>query len=307
MRAVARLTLHSGRLHAEIAPAFGGAVTDFSIDGPESDRYPIFRRAPSDVGAPAQAGCFLLAPWSNRLAGARFLFEGREHTLRANNADATAIHGDVSARPWRVTDRSPVSARLVFDSREHDRVNFPWAFACVVRYELTPDALHVGLSVTNVDAEPFPAGCGLHPYFATRVFTHADEVELRAPVAGRYPAEGQIPTGPHRPDEVAERLSAGSTLGDDLDDCFGGFGGRAEIRWPASGLRLTMDSSDAMGHLVVFAPRHSGRLLPWFCVEPVTNANDGFNLHARGIDAGVRVLAPGETLNTSTTFHVRTE
>ncbi|GJM18111.1 MAG: aldose 1-epimerase [Phycisphaeraceae bacterium] len=303
-----RLALHAGPLHAEIDPGVGASITDFSIDGPALDRYPLLRRAPGVLDDPAHAACFLLAPWSNRVAGARFAFEGKEHGLRANFADGTAIHGDVCARPWKIIDRTPISARLVFDSREYKGVNFPWSFASVVRYELSPDALSVELSVTNVSDEPFPAGCGLHPFFARRIFSERDKVELRAPVAGLYPGEDQIPTGPHRPDEVSERLTAGGPLGNvRLDDCFGGFAGRAEVVWPASGVRLTMDCSDAMTHLITYTPQHEGQPMPWFCVEPVTNANDGFNLHARGIDAGVRVLAPGETLNTTTTFHVRTE
>ena len=46
-------------------------------------------------------------------------------------------------------------------------------------------------------------------------------------------------------------------------------------------------------HLVLYVPAGE----PFFAVEPVSNANDGFNLLARGVaDSGVRVLAPGETL-----------
>jgi aldose 1-epimerase len=35
----------------------------------------------------------------------------------------------------------------------------------------------------------------------------------------------------------------------------------------------------------------------FFCVEPVSNANDAFNMAARGVpDTGTVVLAPGEVL-----------
>ena len=43
----------------------------------------------------------------------------------------------------------------------------------------------------------------------------------------------------------------------------------------------------------------------YFCVEPVSHANDGFNLAARGVaGTGVRVLQPGETLRGSLRFTV---
>ena len=80
---------------------------------------------------------------------------------------------------------------------------------------------------------------------------------------------------------------------------FAGFGGGAVIEWPASGVRLTMRCSEALGHLVVFTPRGEGAPLPWFCVEPTSMVNDGFNLSERGLEGtGVRVLEAGGTLRT---------
>jgi aldose 1-epimerase len=46
-------------------------------------------------------------------------------------------------------------------------------------------------------------------------------------------------------------------------------------------------------HLVIYVPPGED----FFCVEPVSHVNDGFNLLERGVaDTGVRVLAPGQTL-----------
>ena len=42
---------------------------------------------------------------------------------------------------------------------------------------------------------------------------------------------------------------------------------------------------------VVFAPTNR----PVICLEPYTCATDAHNLHARGLDAGMIVLPPGET------------
>ena len=50
--------------------------------------------------------------------------------------------------------------------------------------------------------------------------------------------------------------------------------------------------SPACTHLVVYNPSS-----PHFAVEPVTNANNGVNLLARGdASSGVAQLAPGESL-----------
>jgi aldose 1-epimerase len=47
------------------------------------------------------------------------------------------------------------------------------------------------------------------------------------------------------------------------------------------------------GHLVVYVPPGQD----FFCVEPVSHVNDGFNLLDRGVaGTGVRILEPGERL-----------
>ena len=73
---------------------------------------------------------------------------------------------------------------------------------------------------------------------------------------------------------------------------------------------MTMDCSDAFNHLVVFTPRldpadPNSPPLPWFCIEPCTMPNDGFNLMNSGqTDTGVRTLAPGQTLDTQVRFRI---
>ena len=54
-----------------------------------------------------------------------------------------------------------------------------------------------------------------------------------------------------------------------------------------------MTANEACDHVVLFNPA-----APHFAVEPVSNANDAFNLAEAGIDGvGRAVLAPGETLS----------
>ena len=305
---MARLTLEAGDLAAEIDTDLGSGVCDFSIRGPMNDRVPMLRRAPAEPRTPYELGCYLLAPWSNRIAHARFAFDGATHGLRANFPDGSAIHGVCMDRPWRIVDRTPVSVRTAFDARAHERVNWPFEFGAVFRAELAPDALTLELDVTNLGEGPMPAGCGFHPFFMRTLFALHDEVCVRAPVTGRYPSEGCIPTGEAVEDDATRALNAGGPLGDPgLDDCFTGFGGRATIEWPASGVRLTMDCSAALEHLVVFTPRHNSGPGPWFCVEPVSHATNALNEPDGGLARGVRVLSPGQTLHTRVTMTVHTE
>ena len=297
------ITLDAGPLRAAIDPALGCTITEFSLAGPCDDRYPILRRAPHGPRRADQGASFLMAPWTNRVRDARFAFRGEQHRLRPNFPDGAAIHGVVRDAPWRTTDRTPVSARFAYDSRADERANFPFVFGSVFRAELAPEDLTLDLSVTNLDDRPMPAGMGHHFYFPRALLTPDDRPELTAPVAGRYPATGCIPAGDPEDDEICQRFRAGAPIGDPgLDDVFAGFSGRAVLAWPGSGVRLTMDCSEAFTHLVVFTPRlraddPGSPPLAWFCVEPCTMVNDGFNrLDAGKADTGVRVLEPGQTL-----------
>src|SRR5947209_7978974 len=50
----------------------------------------------------SECASYLLIPWSNRVKDGRFAFRGREHRLRVNAPDGTAIHGTARDYPWQV-------------------------------------------------------------------------------------------------------------------------------------------------------------------------------------------------------------
>jgi aldose 1-epimerase len=96
-----------------------------------------------------------------------------------------------------------------------------------------------------------------------------------------------------RPLDPAERL----------DDCLTGRLGDAPIRfaYPESGLGVSLELDSLFENIVVYVPPEK----TYFAVEPVTNANDGFNLYAKGIrSSGVFVLQPGEERGASMRLRV---
>lgn len=295
-----RLVLESELLRAEVVPDLGAGLADLSLRGPGGGWCPVLRRAAGEVGHFNDLACYVLAPWSNRIADAAFGFGGRRHTLRANWPDGTAIHGDVCQRPWAVAQRAPLSASLDIDLGDAQDRNWPWKICSGVRYELGRDSLTAWAWVRNSDTSPMPAGLGFHPYFNRVLFDIRDRVRVRVPKAKRYPARGMIPTGPPGDDEASRRLNEGGRLATGLDDVFEcPPGWSADLHWDASGVRATVECSPECGHAVVYAPASpGGGEAPVFCLEPVTMVNDGFNALARGVPGtGVRVLSPGEQMS----------
>ena len=63
--------------------------------------------------------------------------------------------------------------------------------------------------------------------------------------------------------------------------------------WPECGLTVEITADPVFGFVQLFSTADEDFL----CVEPVSNANDGFNLYSAGIEGhGVRVVVPGDRL-----------
>lgn len=295
------VTLENDVLRFAALPEAGASVVELSLRHGGA-WVPLMRPTPPAALASLSSSdmaSFVLAPYSNRLRDARFAFAGRAYQLRPNTADGHVIHGDVRKRPWRVVSTELARASFAFDSREFADINFPFPFTVDLTYALGGDCLETEVELRNTGGAPMPAGIGFHPYFRRTLVDAREEVEIEASVGGAYPE--LIPTTGPRPLEPHEDFSRSRPIGDtDLDTCFAGWDGRARITWPGTGVRAEIDADVPLRHLILYTP--PGR--PFFAVEPVSNANNGFNLLAAGVpDSGVEVLEAGAALRTR--FRIR--
>ena len=279
------LRLQRGAFVLELCPRWGGAIAGWR----RGDRA-LLRPAGEAFlqnGDPCQAACFPLVPFSNRIADGRFRFRGRAYELEKNfPPEPHAIHGQGWQNPWLVAAAGPRRAELAF---EHAVAGTPLDYRARQIFALHEDGLDAGLEVTNAGAGPMPAGIGLHPYFV-----RTPGVSLRARLDHVWlPDERKIPKQ-RASLPPAWDFARGLPLAPlDLDHCFGGWDGRLELHWPEWDITLALEAAPALRHLVIYVPPAED----FFCVEPVSHVNDGFNLLERGVEGtGVRVLAPGETL-----------
>ncbi len=289
--------IESAGLRLEALPEAGASIV--TLAARMGDAWvPILRPTPPEAIATRDSSAmasFVLAPYSNRIRDARFEFRGRTYQLRPTTADGHAIHGDVRKRPWHVVAHGPRRLAFAIDSRGFADANFPFTFTARLDLVLGDDALTASLALRNVDGEPMPAGIGFHPYFRRWLLEPEEATALRmsAPrvFGGLIPSSAPLPVGPEADFGATRPLPSGG-----FDHCFAGWDGRATIEWPASRLRAEIEASPTLDHVILYTPE--GR--PFFALEPVSNANDGFNLLARGVpDSGVRVLEPGQTLQGS--------
>ena len=260
------------------------------------DRWvPVMRPTPPAAlaaGNLSAMSAFMLAPFSNRLAQARFSFEGREYQLQPNAEGGYAIHGCVRKRPWITTHHTSTELRLMLQTKDFPDLDFPFPFQIEITYGLEVDALTARLALTNTGETRMPAGVGFHPYFQRTLLDAEDKVELQFMATGAY--ADLCPEGPPvalRPEQEFHQPRAVPREG--FDTCFSGWDNAAKIHWPGSQVTAEMQSDPSLGHIILYTPPDE----PFFALEPVSNANNGFNLLAQGIaDAGVRVLERQETL-----------
>lgn len=303
------ITLENDALQLVIRPELGAGVVAFRIRDPSGEWFPLWREGRPDATFFNDLASYTLAPWCNRIRSATFDFEGGRHVLRPDWKDGTAIHGIVKDAGHQILDRTPLSARFRFDSREVRDANFPFAFTCETRYELSGSTLVTDCRVIAGESR-MPAAIGFHPYFRRKLWNDRDQIEVRVPsiaasprgLVGRYQCKDMIPFGPAVEDDITRHLTGGKPLGLlALDEVFRGGLNGGEVRWPASGVVATFSVSEELGHTVIYTGRPDSLNMPdSFCLEPVSSTNDAFNLlHKSWQDTGVRVLDPGAHLSVS--------
>ena len=237
--------------------------------------------------------CFPLFPFSSRIREGVFCFRGEEYRLPLNFLpEKHSIHGHGWKTSWKVVEQSYSSASLKY---VHQPNEWPWSYRAVQSFTLEKAKLGINLELHNTSSSPMPAGFGLHPYFVRtpevrviadcdRIWVNDDEVmplRLDPLPAGRNIREGLKPkTG-------------------FIDNTFTDWNRKARIEWPEWNAEMLIESEAPLDFLVVFAPLNED----FFCVEPVSNVTDAFNMMDRGeMGHGTRVLEAGESLTSSITF-----
>ncbi len=277
-------TLQSGDWSVELDGARGGQIVQADWRGHHVLAPGIHGRDAADQ----DAGCFPLVPFSNRIRGGQFVFNGREVNLPPPEYAAPhALHGAGWRADWRVELAGPDAARMTFT---HSPGAWPWRYRAEQVLRVEGDALSLTLTLTNLDAVSMPAGIGLHPYFV-----RPDGFWLKTGVTGRWASDTGEPGLPIRREAAPPHLSAPG-----LDHCFYGWDGAAEFGG-REGLHLTLTGSGALRNLVIYTPPGKS----YFCAEPVSHVNDAINMSGLAPQESMSALAPGESLSGTMTLSAR--
>jgi aldose 1-epimerase len=259
----------------------------------------------AETGAsPSGSGIPILFPYPNRIRKGTYDWDGTTYELPegvvAYNKD-NAIHGFCLDRPWRVTDSGPnvVTGEFQLSVDAPDRRPlWPADFVLAARYELRGPVLRCDFVVTNPGETPLPWGLGTHPYFTLPLGAEGALANclVQAPAAEEWVLVDCLPTGERRPVTPGRDLREGARFTDlTFDHVLTGLPADAavietKLLDELAGLELVQRTDGSFRELVVYTPPNR----PAICLEPYTCVTDAINLEQRGIDAGLRVLGPGE-------------
>lgn len=274
--------LRAGALRLALRPDLGGSIAGLWHGG-----IPVMRSTePAALDGARSSSSFPMLPYSNRLGHRRFSWLGREYTTQANFNDSPhSLHGVAWLRAWTVASSGEREAVLRYEHQPDEH----WPFAFIVRqhFSLAPDRLEVRLVFTNTDPLVQPVGLGWHPYFPKR-----ERSRLDIEVSSRWERDpALLPTH-----TIAQPGLHAAVAELDVDHCYSGWNGTAQIRDEMFSLQL---SASSLPHLVVYTPPEKD----YFCVEPVSHVNNAIQMDDPATH-GLLALPPGETTEVTMTLTV---
>lgn len=252
----------------------------------------------------------IMAPFSNRVAQARYELGGIAHDLLPGSPEEQRLiyHGFVRTAPFDVLDTEVTTdcARVLLRTtaiRPHHFAGYPFSVDVTVEYTVTLHGVDVTIYGENVGTSPAPYTSGWHPYFRldTKGIDHLDlhvpaqaviaTDELLVPLPGRS-AVVRLPASPPPPQPTPGPL-AGLVLDTCYADLVPGADGlvRTVLHDPASGRRLTVWQERGLMHVFTGDTLARDRRAS-VALEPVELPTDAFN---RPEDAAALLLPPGGT------------
>jgi aldose 1-epimerase len=272
-----------GSLQVEVLPSVGARLHRVRLDGHDLLHTPDDLRP--HVDDPYFYGSYPMAPWCNRLPAGPGEAAGRRIDLPASFRDGTAIHGQVSQRPWDVVESGPDNAWFRIAGGGD---GWPWRYTVEQRIRVVDATLRLTFRLTNDSADPMPGGLGIHPWFRKPV---------QVAIAGALVHPSNLATEP-RPVPVAGALDRRilADLPEGIDATWTDLTEPPVVLvWPETGIRATM-TADVDGRAVPFIVAACLPGTDAIAVEPETHAPDGLRRIALGEPGGLDLIEPGGSL-----------
>lgn len=298
------LTDARSQASAKIAVGFGFNCYQFTVNRQGRPVEVLWSVPDFDSGKAraSSSGIPILFPFPGRIPQGVLRWEGKEYQLPQGDGRGNAIHGFVLNRPWRLIEQRDHKSVAEFHASRDDAALlelWPADFRIRVMYSLRDATLSCVINIDNPDTRTLPFGVGTHPYFRLPLGgSSRDDCLVSLPVTDEWELKELLPTGRRLPVPGIETLQLGIRFGEmKFDNVFTGL--IHQRGWCRSaivdphGATVEQNFESVFRECVVYTPPHREAV----CIEPYTCVPSPFDLAARGIAGGLRVLQPGESFS----------
>lgn len=289
MRFDDRIVLRCGAYGAQLSALAGARMTALTWHDGGRDRDLLVPCDPASVFDPhdwPKAGAFAMAPFTNKLAHGRFMWNGREVVLPTPAGAPHAMHGLGHRVPWELADASDTRAVLRY-RHVPGREGWPWAFELGMDVTVSAQHVQVDLQIRNTSPEAMPAGLGWHPFHPAWAGAGADgHLTLSATARRDAGPQGLAVLLPADARDLAQRHLEVPT-GVAQSTVFEGWSGRLCLPL-AQDLQIEVQAQGAP-HLFCHVPAQAQHL----CLEPVTLLPGALRNYDAALRAAQLALAPG--------------
>lgn len=257
---------------------------------------------------PSRSGIPLLFPFPGRIRGGVFKFEGKDYQLDLPDGLGNAIHGSAMRHGWRIVHQANDTLTGEFQpSVDASAALKRWTgdYRLRATYRVAGGRLEFEFEAKNVGDKPLPFGFATHAYFRLPLAGAADGPEptvVQAGVDAEWATDDLVPSGDTLPlGPLGDSLPAGGPLdGREFDTPYRLAPGATEtvLKDPRTNVYLSQRFDESMRCCVIYTPDHREAI----CLEPYTCVPNPFELEAKGIATGLRVLAPEEAYRTAITL-----
>ncbi|HEX5119251.1 MAG TPA: aldose 1-epimerase family protein [Pseudonocardiaceae bacterium] len=245
--------------------------------------------------APPLGSGAVLVPWPNRVAGARWEFDGKPQDLTVTEPDrGNAIHGLTRHQAWRPVLRE--TSRITLATDIEAQPGWPVPLYTAITYSLDERGLTVEHLVRNTGDVPVPFGVGCHPYPRAGMSPRDEcRLELAAHTVLPLDLTTMVPSGPATDvagtvaDFRTPRPLAGVQLDTPFGDCRPAEDGLVHHRLTGPDGAVELWAEQAFRWVQVFTPDSFPGRGSVIAIEPMTCPPDALN---SGVD--LITVAPNE-------------
>ncbi len=276
------IKIGSDKIILTLCPEIGGCITSFTYKGVNVLRTNPLNKIKKE-GADASGG-YAMIPYASEIKEGAFVYWGIKRTVSKTPEDA--VNGEGRTKNWTVDSKSDTKITMSYKHEGND--GFPYPYTASQTIEVIENKVKITISATNNFELPMPIGYGYQPFFEKSA-----DVQIQCKNRTVWAHEGLISISKPYKTPVEWSFDEMRALNDaELNTCFAGFDGKINIKYPNKKMNIEINAQDDFHHVYIANKPENN----FFSISPASNAQDAFNLAARGIiGSGIKTLEPDET------------